>query len=74
MNFWRGPEPQAHAIAAKYHSTYVLSCPDSSTTTIFMAETPKGFYAQLQRGQVPQWLAPVALPKDSPFRMWKVVG
>ena len=74
MNFWRGPEAQAHAIAEKYHSTYVLSCPDSSTTTIFMAETPKGFYAQLQRGKVPKWLAPVALPKDSPFRMWKVVG
>ncbi len=74
MNFWRGPEPQAHAIAEKYHSTYVLSCPDSSTTTIFMAEAPKGFYAQLQRGQAPKWLAPLALPKDSPFRMWKVVG
>jgi hypothetical protein len=52
----------------------VLSCPDSSTTTIFMTETPKGFYAQLEHGQVPKWLAPVPLPKDSPFKMWKVVG
>ena len=74
MNFWRGPEPQAHALAKKYHADYVLSCPDSSTTTIFMSETPKGFYGQLQRGQVPNWLAPVQLPKDSPFRMWKIVG
>ena len=37
-----------------------------------MAEAPKGFYAQLQRGQVPDWLTPVTLPKDSPFRLWKV--
>jgi hypothetical protein len=74
MNFWRGSADQAHALAAKYRANYVLSCPNSSTTTIFMAETPKGFYAQLQRGQVPSWLVPVALRKDSPYRMWKVVG
>jgi hypothetical protein len=74
MNFWRGSAEQAHALAAKYHANYVLSCPNSSTTTIFMAETPKGFYAQLQRGQVPSWLTPVQLPKDSPYRMWRVVS
>ena len=74
MNFWRGAKPRRTALAAKYRSNYVLSCPGSSTTTIFMSETPKGFYGQLQRGQVPKWLQPVALPKDLPFRMWKVVG
>jgi hypothetical protein len=74
MNFWRGNADQAHRLAEKYHANYVLSCPDSSTTTIFMSETPRGFYAQLQRGQVPNWLKPVQLPKDSPFRMWRVVG
>ena len=74
MNAFRGSEPQAHAILAKYHSNYLLTCPNSSTTTIFMAEAPKGFYAQLQRGQVPAWLAPITLPANSPFKMWKVVG
>jgi hypothetical protein len=74
MNFWRGSEAQAHQLAAKYRANYVLSCPNSSTTTIFAAETPKGFYVQLQRGQIPAWLTPVQLPKDSPFRMWKVAG
>jgi hypothetical protein len=74
MNFWRGDAEQARRIAAKYHATYVLSCPMSSTTTIFMAEAPKGFYGQLKRGEVPKWLEPVPLPKDSPFKMWKVVG
>jgi hypothetical protein len=75
MNAWRGSAQQAYQIMVrKYHSNYVLSCPDSSTTTIFMSETPKGFYAQLEDGRVPKWLAPVPLPKDSPFKMWKVVG
>jgi hypothetical protein len=75
MKAWRGSEQQAHQIiSGKYHSTYVLSCPKSSTTTIFMSEVPKGFYGQLERGQVPKWLEPVQLPKDSPFKMWRVVG
>jgi hypothetical protein len=74
MNAWRGDADQAHRIIAKYHSNYVLTCPQSSTTTIFESEAPKGFYVQLDRGQVPKWLTPVALPTDSPFKMWKVVG
>jgi hypothetical protein len=74
MNAWRGDADQAHRLIAKYHSNYVLSCPNSSTTTIFMSEAPKGFYGQLERGQVPNWLSPVSLPKDSPYKMWKVAG
>jgi len=74
FNFWRGSADQAHRLAAKYHANYVLSCPNSSTTTIFTSEAPHGFYVQLERGQVPDWLTPVQLPKDSPYRMWKVVG
>ena len=65
---------RAHALIGKYHSTYLMTCPNSSTTTIFMSETPQGFYAQLERGQVPRWLAPVPLPKDSPFKIWRVTG
>jgi hypothetical protein len=74
MNAFRGSADQAHRLIGKYHSNYLLTCPKSSTTTIFLSEAPQGFYAQLEHGQVPQWLAPVSLPKDSPFRMWRVVG
>jgi len=75
MNAWRGSAEQAHRIIVeKYHSNYVLTCPRSSTTTIFMSEVPKGFYGQTERGQVPKWLQPVQLPSDSPFKMWRVVG
>jgi hypothetical protein len=74
MNAFRGDAEQAHRIVKKYRSTYLLICPNSSTTTIFRSEAAKGFYAQLERGQVPSWLTPVELPKDSPFKMWRVTG
>jgi hypothetical protein len=74
MNAFRGSEAQAHQLISKYRSNYLLTCPNSSTTTIFMTETPKGFYAQLEHGQVPAWLKSVQLPSNSPFKMWKVVG
>jgi hypothetical protein len=72
MHAFRASEPRARALIGKYRSDYLLICPDMSTSTIFMAETPKGFYAQLAKGKVPDWLTPVELPKNSPFKMWKV--
>jgi hypothetical protein len=72
MKAFRGSADEARKIMAKYHSDYLLTCPNSSTTTIFMSETPKGFYAQLAKGEVPDWLTPVPLPVNSPFRMWKI--
>jgi hypothetical protein len=72
MKAFRGSEPQAHAIVARYHSDYLLVCPNMSTATIFMAEARNGFYAQLMKGRVPGWLDPLPLPKDSPFRVWRV--
>ena len=74
MNAFRGSEPQAHRLIDKYHSDYVLICPNNSTSTIFTSEAPGGFYTQLVAGKVPGWLQPVQLPKDSPFQMWRVVG
>ena len=72
MKAFRGDEARARRIIAKYRSDYLLICPNMSTATIFRAETPKGFYSRLSRGHVPAWLTPVPLPKNSPFRMWRV--
>jgi hypothetical protein len=72
MKAFRGSAEQARQIFEKYHADYLLTCPDSSTTTIFMSERPKGFYGQLERGQVPKWLTPIELPANSPFKMWKI--
>ena len=72
MKAFRGTAEQAREIFAKYRSDYLLTCPNSSTTTIFLSEAPKGFYAQLDKGQVPDWLTPLPLPEDSPFRIWRI--
>ena len=72
MKAFRGDVEQARRIFDKYRADYLLTCPESSTTTIFMSEAPKGFYAQLARGQVPEWLIPLPLPEKSPFRMWRI--
>ena len=73
MKAFRGDETQAHAIIAdKYHADYLLTCPNNSTTTIFAAEAPKGFYMMLAKGEEMAWLTPIRLPANSPFRMWKV--
>jgi hypothetical protein len=51
----------------------VLICPNLSESTVYAVEAPNGFYRQLARGSVPAWLAPVPLPRDSPYRMWRVL-
>ena len=72
MNTFRGDAEQARRLIAKYRSDYLLICPNSSTTTLFMSAAPKGFYAQLKSGKASAWLTPIPLPADSPFKLWKV--
>lgn len=72
MKAFRGSAEQARAIFARYDADYVMTCPNSSTTTIFLSEAPDGFYGQLSKGQVPDWLTPVELPEKSPFEMWRI--
>ena len=67
-----GPADKFRGIARAHGAKYLLICPDMSETTLYRARGPKGFYAQLHRGKVPAWLEPVELPKNSPFRLWKI--
>jgi len=69
---FRGSAPVARALITKHAASLVLICVNSSESTIYKAENPNGFYAQLARDEVPNWLTPVALPKDSPYRLWRV--
>jgi hypothetical protein len=72
MHAWRGTPENALATVRRYRVDYVLICPNLSESTIYRAEAPGGFYAQLAQGRVPDWLAPVPLPQGSPYRMWRV--
>ena len=40
--------------------------------TIYQAEAPQGFYAKLQTGWTPAWLARQPLPANSPYQLWKI--
>ncbi len=75
MKAFRGDEAQAHRIIAEYRSDYLLICPDMSTATIFMSEAPKRLLRPAGAGaRCPAGCSRSTLPKDSPFKMWKVVG
>ena len=70
---FRGTAEQARGIVSRRGVDYVLICPGLSESTLYSTEAPKGFYVQLAKGQVPNWLQPIALPKNSPYKMWRVV-
>jgi hypothetical protein len=72
MRTWRGDPANARRTVERYRIDYVLICPNLSESTVYRAEAPNGFYAQLARGQVPDWLERVPLPADSPYMMWRV--
>ena len=59
-------------IAARHKAAYLLLCPNMAETTVYRARNPVGFYAQLAKGQVPDWLEPVPLADGSPYKLWKI--
>ena len=72
MKSFRGSADYARSVIERRRIDYVLICPGMSESTLYAAYAKKGFYMQLVRGQVPDWLQPVPLPKGSPYRMWRV--
>ena len=73
MKGFRGTPEAAQAMIARRGIDYVLICPGLSETTVYRAESPNGFYAQLAKGKVPAWLEPVDLGPKSPLTMWRIV-
>ncbi len=74
QHLFRGDAASARVIMARHSATMVLICPNLSESTIYRAQNPKGFYVQLASGRVPDWLEPVALPKTSPYKLWRVAN
>lgn len=66
-------EPQAfRGIARRYGAQYLLVCPNMAETTMYRARAKNGFYSQMAKGKVPDWLEPVPLPKGAPYRLWRI--
>ncbi|MEN2710396.1 AcrB/AcrD/AcrF family protein [Sphingomonas sp. NPDC092331] len=69
--------PNFRPIAAAHKAQYLLICPNLSETTLYRSRGPNGFYAQLAKGEVPNWLEPVPLRavqpgKPLPFKLWRI--
>ncbi|MDY1009329.1 AcrB/AcrD/AcrF family protein [Sphingomonas sp. CFBP9019] len=69
--FARTPD-EAHAIIKRHGATLLLLCPNAAESTNYKARSPNGFYAQMAKNQVPTWLTPLPLPRNSPLRLFKV--
>lgn len=66
-------KPEAfRGIARRYGAQYLLVCPNMAETTVYRAREPNGFYGQLAKGKVPDWLQPVQLPTTAPYRLWRI--
>ena len=70
---FRGSPETAREVMRRHGATLLLICPGMSESTIYRAQAKQGFYSRLVKGQVPDWLVPVPLPKDSPFKLWRRV-
>ena len=60
------------ATAKRHGATLLLVCPNMAESTVYRARNPNGFYGQLAKNQVPDWLTPLPLPKGSPFRLFRI--
>lgn len=67
-----GKPEDFRAIAARYGAQYLLVCPNMAETTVYRARSPDGFYGQMAKGKVPDWLEPVTLPNKAPYRLWRI--
>jgi hypothetical protein len=56
----------------RYDVRYVLLCPGMSGEGYYGANDPESSFARLNGDAPPDWLEPVPLPENSPFKLWLV--
>ncbi|MGE4432350.1 MAG: hypothetical protein AB7E05_16585 [Sphingobium sp.] len=63
-----------HEIARRHHARYFLLCPDFPEGTIYRARSPGGFYARMERGDVPPFLHEVTLKTTAPmpYKLYRI--
>lgn len=69
-----GSPARFRAIAQAHDARYLLICPNFPEGTIYSSRSPRGFYAQILRDEVPSWLEPVKLRTTAtlPFRVYRI--
>ena len=69
--FRRSPA-EARAIMRRHGATMLLVCPNMPESTVYRARAPGGFYDQLAKGGKFGWLQPMPLPRNTPFRLYRI--
>lgn len=59
-------------VAKRHGATLLLVCPNMAESTVYRVRGKGGFYDRMAHGKVPGWLQPLPLPKDSPFRLYRI--
>ena len=67
-----GTADEAQAIITKRAIDYIIVCPGLPETGLYKDHAPTGFWAQLERGTIPAWLTPVAVPGAVQIKVWRV--
>lgn len=57
--------PVARSILARHGVNYVVLSPEANEVGVYRSMAPHGFAARLSTGQVPDWLKPLPMPRDS---------
>lgn len=67
-----GTPDEAFETLSKRGSAYVALCPALYEAQTYAAIQPDGFVPQLAKGNVPDWLEPVAMPEGNGLKLWRV--
>jgi hypothetical protein len=68
-----GKPEAARAIMRRHGATLLVVCPNMAESTIYRARNPGGFYDRLAHAERFAWLRPVAMPRRSPYRVWRIL-
>jgi hypothetical protein len=67
-----GSAADAKAIVESHHVGLVALCRGNPESRLLAAKVPDGFLAGLMRGNVPDWLEPVAETRGAPLELYRV--
>jgi hypothetical protein len=72
IDLFTGTEEGAHKTAIARRSDYLVLCPDLVEPYNYRTVALDGFMAQLNRGEVPEWLEPVPIPVEGSMKIWRI--
>jgi hypothetical protein len=72
LDAFLGSDADARSVVEGHHVGLVAVCRGNPESQLFAATAPDGFLAGLMRGNVPEWLEPVADTKGAPLELYRV--